>query len=763
MPEYNFLNLSPWEFEDLSRDLLQKHLGITLESFTSGRDKGIDLRYSNSETNKKLIVQCKRYNDYKTLYRILIKEQKKVLKLTPDRYIITTSVGLTPLQKDEILKIFVPFLKSSSDIFGKEDLNNLLGQNPDIEKKHFKLWLSSTNILERILHGKIYNQSIFEEEKIKETIKIYVENESYHKALKIIKDKKYVILSGIPGIGKTTLARILVYYHLTKDFEEFISLSDSINDAYRSYNETIKQVFLFDDFLGRNFLNKKLNTNEEQLIVKFIEKINKSNNKILILTTREYILTQAKHQYDVFENPKLDFAKCVVDLSDYTKLIRAKIFYNHLYFSNISESHIKNILDKKTYISVIRHQNYNPRIIEIITGDNIWKNILPNQFSQKVMEFLNYPEKIWKHVYENQISTFSQCVLANLMTAGTPIFWEELKTLIQNFAEHFSSKYGITYSELEFNKAIQELENTFIKIIKDGTDQFVIEYQNPSVLDFLVNYFKQFPDYVEDILNSVIYYNQLFNVFTMENYETNSPSQKTYKIVLNEKNKKLLISKLINEFDSLQSSQISTRRIGVSTIYVKNTYSDLIKLNEIIKEFPLDKYPKIKAFVVEKFREIIKPMDLNRKDYFCHVNLLQKLNNEYDLDKVEIIKNSFKNVSFLEQIEIFEKFGEIFPEEYQSFIKSTTFRAQILGLMEEEADNVADILIEGTLDEIQAIGSKFGIAYSSIEEELIDRMVDRDEEEGINYNYLEDYKPEENDSDEIIENMFEGLRTEQDT
>ena len=60
MPDYNFLNLSPPEFEDLTKDLLQKQFDITLETFTSGRDNGIDLRYSSSH-KENLIIQCKRY------------------------------------------------------------------------------------------------------------------------------------------------------------------------------------------------------------------------------------------------------------------------------------------------------------------------------------------------------------------------------------------------------------------------------------------------------------------------------------------------------------------------------------------------------------------------------------------------------------------------------------------------------------------------------------------------------------------------------
>ena len=66
MRDYDFLNLSPPEFEDLTRDLLQKELGLTLETFTTGADKGIDIRYAYSK-KKKLIVQCKRYKSYSSL------------------------------------------------------------------------------------------------------------------------------------------------------------------------------------------------------------------------------------------------------------------------------------------------------------------------------------------------------------------------------------------------------------------------------------------------------------------------------------------------------------------------------------------------------------------------------------------------------------------------------------------------------------------------------------------------------------------------
>ena len=119
MIKYDFLNLSPAEFEELSRDLLQKHLNTIFESFKDGRDQGIDLRWT-SNNDKNIIVQCKRYSDYKPLIANLKKEVLKVTKLNPQKYIIMTSTGLTPNNKSEIKKLFSPYIVNTSDIYGKE-------------------------------------------------------------------------------------------------------------------------------------------------------------------------------------------------------------------------------------------------------------------------------------------------------------------------------------------------------------------------------------------------------------------------------------------------------------------------------------------------------------------------------------------------------------------------------------------------------------------------------------------------------------------
>ena len=69
-----------------------------------------------------------------------------------------------------------------------------------------------------------------------------------------------------------------------------------------------------------------------------------------ILTTREYILNIAKRRYEVFAHPPVDLTMCVINLSDYTRPIRAKILYNHIYFSDLPKEYKLALLEDRGYL-----------------------------------------------------------------------------------------------------------------------------------------------------------------------------------------------------------------------------------------------------------------------------------------------------------------------------------------------------------------------------------------------------------------------------
>ncbi|RYY05744.1 MAG: restriction endonuclease, partial [Sphingobacteriaceae bacterium] len=133
--------------------------------------------------------------------------------------------------------------------------------------------------------------------------------------------------------------------------------------------------------------------------------IKNTEGKYLILTTRTTIFKTALDRYEKMKRIKVDIARKEIELGKYNDLDKAKILYNHLYHSKINEEHKEEILVQKKYWEIITHRNYNPRLIEFITNSNNSNDIIEGKFMEFVSRNLENPEQVWRHAYEQQLST----------------------------------------------------------------------------------------------------------------------------------------------------------------------------------------------------------------------------------------------------------------------------------------------------------------------------------------------------------------------
>ena len=209
-------NLSHIDFEDLCRDIASVDTGHRFSAFGPGPDGGIDGRHSKDD--KSTILQCKHYlgSSFQQLKTEVKKEVNNLDKLTPDRYIFFTSQSLTPSRSNQLADIFGNHLNNPADIWGQEDIEGFLRSHPDVEKFHLKIWLGSVAVLERILQSGLEAYIQANKEEILNELKVYVRNESFSEAAKKLEDQKILIISGPPGVGKTTLAKMLSYYYLNE-------------------------------------------------------------------------------------------------------------------------------------------------------------------------------------------------------------------------------------------------------------------------------------------------------------------------------------------------------------------------------------------------------------------------------------------------------------------------------------------------------------------------------------------------------------------
>lgn len=686
MHTYDFEILQYNEFENLTRDLLQAEFKIYIESFKDGKDGGIDFRYGSIDGGKS-IVQVKRYQDWQTLESQLKKEAKKVEKLNPDRYILSTSVALSPANKDTILNIFRPYIKKTEDIYGKDDINNLLGKHAEIETKYYKLWLASTNVLNELLHKNIYNWSKFELSTIREEIKKYVSNESFNKAVKILNKYRYVIISGIPGIGKTTLARMLVYEILAaQNYDEFVYVRN-LDDAANLFQEGKKQVFFYDDFLGANSFKEEKGF--ENQLISFIKAIQREKGKMFILTTREYILAQAKDYYEKLKTNNIEIAKCTIDMGTYSPLIRARILYNHLADAHLPDEYIEQLLQGKNYLNLVNHKNFNPRVIETYIDNNLWQKDSPDKFVLSFIQLFDKPTCVWEKAF-NALNPLGQYALLVLGTMPETVTVKDWSTAVKTFCLRTERQLHLTYTDADFQKSMHVLEDCFILIEATPKDNRIVKLYNPSVRGFIVEYLRGLQDVPRLLISGAHYVEQLYSIFTAIPSRTKAGDA----YVLLEEDAQLLALERLQEmaeeaFPSCTLSIITPDRYGWQ--------DKILYLYHFVTTYP-ESHAMIDSW--------IKPEDFREKHHVLRPRLYFLKNIDWTPDvREEIACELLIHTSDLrDSLEIIETLHEM---DMDRLYNDDSYIKQLKSAIDDKIDNeLADLAdtqsLSSTLEEISA-------------------------------------------------------------
>jgi hypothetical protein len=517
MADYDFHQLSPPDLEVLARDLLQAHWGITFENFKSGKDGGIDLQYAMAQD--RIIVQCKHYvrTGLAGLLRDLKKEAIKVRRLQPTRYVLVTSVPLSPADKSAIIAIIGGDVLAPGDVVGQEALNNLLGMYPEIEGKHFKLWLASRTVLDRVLHNASVTQSEFKVRQVYQQARRYVQSDAYPRALRMLAEHRVAILAGPPGVGKTSLADLLLYAHVEKGYNAVLIHRD-IKEAQSLFQEGKRQIFYFDDFMGATFLGDRTSSitgNDDRALLEFLAMVRAAPEARFVLTTREHIYAQAMGKSERLRHSDLDDFRVFLRMPDYTIGQKARILYNHLYFSDLPFAYQDELLREDFYLQIIRHQKFNPRIIEWLSSHRQVRDVPVKRYRTFVEELLRDPSEIWKHAYEQEISEAGRSMLLTLFSlagkAGDVV-------LRRNFAALHSERarrYSFSTRPEDFQSAIRETKGAFVKPWNaDG-----VEVIDPSVLDLLNAVVRDVPENAADIIAGAASFAQIARIWSFARAE----------------------------------------------------------------------------------------------------------------------------------------------------------------------------------------------------------------------------------------------------
>lgn len=484
MANYNFHNVDSHEFEEICSEVLAIFLGIRMRTFPEGRDRGIDIKRVSGEED--IIGQCKRIQKVTSSIKNEFNKIKKIK--TCKKYYLFLACSITAKQRTDIFNVFSPYMDNESYIFDESDLNSLLEKDEylDVIKRHFKLWITSEKIFEHFVDkvGSFDSGALINS--IQEHKKYYVDTADYYKVLDVLLNKRIVLITGQPGVGKSTISEMAllsfvekfgssrIVYSASSDLSQ---LKNSISD-----NKDIKELIFIDDFLGDYYLD--LRTNNISTIYKFIDSIRGMKNKYLIINSRILILQEACSRSIKFQNSIDKIDACTVEIKNLSSLQKGKILFNHLYFSDIPDEFRKEILDDKRYWKLINHPNYNPRLIEYISNTNNYQRSKFKTYYDFIADSLNKADKIWEDAIKNNLAEVDRWFLYTMKSFGQDrIDYEVLKVA---FNRVINGKKNVDTSINQFEECIKRLNGSFV-YLSGGDKKRFFSFLNPSIKESLTS------------------------------------------------------------------------------------------------------------------------------------------------------------------------------------------------------------------------------------------------------------------------------------
>lgn len=466
MIRYRLDDLGWFQFEWLCQSLLKTTLGLSVEAWGGCSDLGRDayckeslfLHNKTERTNGPFVFQAKFVEGanasgakaWGNLQQAVSREMAQLRKRlkrdktnSPAYFILLTNAPVSAKQRVELETLVRRSLATATPmIWGANDLCGMLDNAPNIRVAFPQLLglRDLQELLHTVVDKDILQRSTLSISKAEDLAPVFVPTSSYDRALATLNAHNFVVLTGPPEVGKTTIARMIALSKLGEGWESYECRDPA--DVIRIPRSKHPQIFLADDAFGTTDFRPDVAqawASDLDGILRLLDE-----RHWLIWTSRPAPLHLALKKMHLqgraehFPEP----GEVLVDAAELSRAERALILYRHAKHAGL-EQEAKEIVKKNASL-IIENDHFTPerakRFIGTTLPELIQRQASEGSIRQAIKQEIEEPTISMKKSF-NALSLEHRKVLIAMLDAGSgQVTRERLTYAIER---HIGSKPNI--------------------------------------------------------------------------------------------------------------------------------------------------------------------------------------------------------------------------------------------------------------------------------------------------------------------------------
>ncbi|HDR8060038.1 TPA: AAA family ATPase, partial [Bacillus cereus] len=210
------------------------------------------------------------------------------------------------------------------------------------------------------------------------------------------------------------------------------------------------------------------------------------------------------------------------------------IFFNHLIRNELPNNYYNTVRENKNYVSIIKHKNYNPRIIEFVTHKKRYAKITPSRYYDFIISTLNNPQEVWREEFRNGLAMEDRIFMHTLFSL-TDTFIDE-SILEECFIKRIEKESKLDSTRNIFEESKKRLTSSMIRIV-ENEGKLQLGVINPSLNDYILNALNENKIERDQIIDNSLYIEQLERILGESSQER----------ILNELNSGELLNRKSND------------------------------------------------------------------------------------------------------------------------------------------------------------------------------------------------------------------------